>query len=264
MVKTRSFLRSRRIVPPAKPSYFMLAERKPWRIPLLRRKSGEHNGTGDSRVRSEHFSGEFMAEVHTIFWDNGGVILTNGWDRGSRREAVEKFQLDWADFEDRHELMLNAFECGHLSLDDYLRRTVFYRPRPYAMQDFKDFMFSQSKPFPESLDFLGKLAARRRWMMAALNNESTEINEYRIHKFHLRDYFEAFFSSCYLGLRKPGREIYNLALRITQSAPHECLLIDDRELNLECARELGMNAIQYQDVARLCADLAQYGITTDH
>ncbi len=177
-----------------------------------------------------------MAEVTTLFWDNGGVILTNGWDRNSRREAVEKFHLDWADFEDRHELMLDAFERGHACLDDYLKRTVFYRERPYSMQQFKDFMFAQSQPFPESLEFVGKLAAGRRWLLAALNNESSEINEYRIHTFHLRDYFEAFFSSCYLGVRKPRPQIYNLALRITQSAPWECLLIDDRELNLECAR----------------------------
>ena len=39
----------------------------------------------------------FMADVNTLFWDNGGVILTNGWDRGSRQKAVEKFHLDWAD-----------------------------------------------------------------------------------------------------------------------------------------------------------------------
>jgi putative hydrolase of the HAD superfamily len=205
-----------------------------------------------------------MADVTTLFWDNGGVILTNGWDRTSRREAVGKFHLDWADFEDRHELMLDAFERGHASLDDYLKRTVFYRERSYSIEEFKDFMFAQSQPFPESLEFLGKLAGCHRWMMAALNNESNEINEYRIRTFYLRDYFEAFFSSCYLGVRKPGREIYNLALRITQSAPRECLLIDDRELNLECARELGMNTIQFQNVAQLRGDLARYGITTDH
>jgi putative hydrolase of the HAD superfamily len=78
-----------------------------------------------------------MADVTTLFWDNGGVILTNGWDRTSRREAVGKFHLDWADFEDRHELMLDAFERGHASLDDYLKRTVFYErdqriPHPHV------------------------------------------------------------------------------------------------------------------------------------
>ena len=97
-----------------------------------------------------------MAKVKVLFWDNGGVILTNGWDRGSRRNAVETFNLDWADFEDRHELMLNAFECGQASLDEYLRRTVFYRERAFTLDDFKKFMFSQSQAFPESLDFSGE------------------------------------------------------------------------------------------------------------
>ncbi|MFY9689780.1 MAG: hypothetical protein WAJ86_07580, partial [Candidatus Acidiferrales bacterium] len=98
-----------------------------------------------------------MAKVKVLFWDNGGVILTNGWDRGSRRNAVETFNLDWADFEDRHELMLNAFECGQASLDEYLRRVVFYRERAFTPDDFKNFMFAQSQPFPESLDFLRAL-----------------------------------------------------------------------------------------------------------
>jgi len=204
-----------------------------------------------------------MAEVSSLFWDNGGVILTNGWDRNSRREAVEKFHLDWADFEDRHELMLDAFESGEATLDQYLRRTVFYRERPYTPDQFKEFMFEQSQPFPEALDFLGNLANTARYMLAALNNESLEINEYRIRKFHLRDYFEAFFSSCYLGVRKPLPKIYILALRITQCEPAECILIDDRGLNLECARELGMKTIQFQNVPQLREELAHFGITED-
>jgi putative hydrolase of the HAD superfamily len=202
-----------------------------------------------------------MAEVTTLFWDNGGVILTNGWDRGSRQKAVEKFQLDWADFEDRHELMLNAFECGEASLDEYLRRVVFYRERPFTPDDFKKFMFDQSQAFPEPLAFLGALAKTRRYMMAALNNESLEVNDYRIRTFHLRDYFTAFFSSCYLGVRKPDRGIYSLALKITQRDPAECVLIDDRGLNLECAKEMGMHTIQFVNLAQLQSDLARLGIT---
>lgn len=204
-----------------------------------------------------------MAGVNMLFWDNGGVILTNGWDRGSRRKAVEKFHLDWEDFADRHELMLNAFETGAASLDLYLQRTVFYRPRSFTVNEFKAFMFAQSQPLPESLDFLKHLARTRRCNMAALNNESREINEYRIAQFHLRDYFESFFSSCYLGVRKPDVEIYRRALEITQCKPEECVMIDDRNLNLECAKELGMHAIQFQSPGQLRDDLARLGITSD-
>jgi putative hydrolase of the HAD superfamily len=203
-----------------------------------------------------------MGEISALFWDNGGVILTNGWDRGSRNAAVEKFHLDWADFEDRHELMLDAFEKGEVSLDEYLRRVVFYRERPFTTGEFKTFMLDQSQPFPESLEFLGKLARKKTYMMAALNNESTEINEHRIETFCLHDYFEAFFSSCYLGLRKPGAEIYQKTLKITQWKPSECVMIDDRGLNLEYARELGIHTIQFQRVDQLRDDLRALGVTT--
>ena len=202
-------------------------------------------------------------EVTTLFWDNGGVILTNGWDRGSRKKAVEKFNLDWADFEDRHELLLNAFECGQATLDEYVRRTVFYRDQPFTREQFKQFMFEQSQALPEALAFLKKLAKTKRQMLAALNNESLEINDYRIKTFGLRDCFSAFFSSCYLGVRKPDRGIYSLALKITQRDPAECVLIDDRGLNLECAREMGMHTIQYKDVAQLRGELEKLGVSAD-
>jgi len=202
-----------------------------------------------------------MASVTTLFWDNGGVILTNGWDRESRKLAVEKFHLDWEDFEDRHELMLHGFETGHVTLDEYVRRTVFYRERSFTPDEFKKFMFEQSQPFPDSLAFLGELAATRKYHMAALNNESLEINQYRVRTFHLRDYFHAFFASCYLGIRKPHAGIYKLALKITQREPEECIFIDDRGLNLECARDMGMRVIQFVNVKQLRDDLASLGVT---
>lgn len=201
-----------------------------------------------------------MSEIKALFWDNGGVFLTNGWDRNSRKAAVEKFHLEWTDFEDRHELMLDAFETGRATLDQYLHRTVFYRDRPFTSADFKVFMFEQSQAFSEPLAFLGKIARMRRFLVASLNNESREINEYRIEKFKLRDYFEVFFSSCYLGVRKPSLEIYNLALKITQQSPAECILIDDRGLNLECAREVGMQTILFKDLAQLRNDLSSFDI----
>jgi putative hydrolase of the HAD superfamily len=201
-----------------------------------------------------------VAEVNTLLFDMGGVLLTNGWDRAARRLAVERFHLDPEEFEDRHELVLHAFEIGEVTLSEYLQRTVFYRERPFTREEFKDFLFEQSRPLPGSLDLLGELAAPRRFLIAALNNESLELNEYRIARFGLRNYFSAFFSSCYLGIRKPDAGIYELAISITQRAPQECVFIDDRELNLECARELGMHVIQFHGAVQLREDLAKLGI----
>ena len=66
-----------------------------------------------------------MKEVTAIFWDIGGVILTNGWDRKTRKSAMARFGLDWEEFVDRHDLANPPFEMGEITLDDYLDRTVY-------------------------------------------------------------------------------------------------------------------------------------------
>jgi putative hydrolase of the HAD superfamily len=200
-------------------------------------------------------------KITTLFWDVGGVLLTNGWDKASRRKACEKFALDWEEFEGRHELVAAAFETGQLALDNYLKHTIFYRPRAFTQQDFQEFMFAQSEPRPETLAIVERLAQSGKYLLATLNNESLELNLYRIDRFGLRNHFEVFFSSCFLGAKKPDEAIYRLALQLTQRPPQECVFIDDRALNVECARHwVGMHAIHYQAPHQLMGELEGLGV----
>jgi putative hydrolase of the HAD superfamily len=104
------------------------------------------------------------------------------------------------------------------------------------------------------------VAACGTYLQATINNEPLELNEHRIHQFNLRREFRAFFSSCYLGVRKPEDRIYQVALKVTQRNPDECLFIDDRELNLESARQMHMRTIHFQNAAQLRRDLAASGV----
>ena len=198
--------------------------------------------------------------IRALFWDIGGVLLTNAWDRVEREQAVTRFQLDAVDFQDRHEMLVSSFERGKISLDEYLDRTVFYRDRPFTLDEFKAYMFSRSQPNPEALAFARRLAASKRFLMASINNESAELNRFRIDTFALREIFDVFISSCFVGLRKPEQGIYRLALDITQRAPDECCFIDDRSLNLEAAKALGMYVIQMTGVEALRKQLSGLGV----
>ena len=162
-----------------------------------------------------------MARITTLFWDIGGVILTNGWDRNSRKEAGEAFHLDWEDFQDRHELSFPAFDTGQLSLNEYLDRTLFYRPRKFTREEFTAFMFAQSQEFPAVRAILEQCAATNRYFIGAINNEPLELNQYRIEAFHLRSSFQVFFSSCYIHSRKPEEGIFRVALAVTQRRPED-------------------------------------------
>ena len=196
-----------------------------------------------------------MARITTLFLDIGGVVLTNGWDRNSRKLASDTFQFDYEEFQDRHDLSFPAFDAGQLSLNDYLDRTLFYRPRKFTREEFTAFMFAQSKEYPATRAILDAVVATNRYFVGAINNEPLELNQYRIEAFHLRRSFQVFFSSCYLHYRKPEEGIFRLALAVTQRQPQECVFIDDRPLNLEAPRRLGMSVIHHQSADQLRSDL---------
>jgi putative hydrolase of the HAD superfamily len=199
--------------------------------------------------------------IRAIFWDVGGVLLTNAWDRTERAAALEHFHLDQQEFQGRHEMVVSSFERGKITLDEYLDRTVFYRTRPFTREVFRDYMFSLSKPFPEALAFARALADSGKYFMGTINNESRELNYDRIEKFGLRQIFRLFISSCFVGFRKPERDIYRIALETTQIPAEQCCFIDDRALNLECAAQLGMKTIEMQGVEQLRGDLEKLNVT---
>lgn len=201
-----------------------------------------------------------MAEISAIFWDVGGVILSNAWDHKQRQRAMQQFQLDASEFEDRHDMLVSSFERGKINLADYLERTVFYRPRPFTQQAFRDFMYSLSQPMPEVLGIARELTDSGAYLMGTINNESTDLNDFRIDQFGLQEIFDLFVSSCFVGLRKPEEGIYRLALEITQRPPEECCFIDDRPLNLDSANRLGMHTITMKTPEQLRRDLEKLGV----
>jgi putative hydrolase of the HAD superfamily len=201
-----------------------------------------------------------LPAIRAIFFDVGGVLLTNAWDRAQRITALAHFQLDEEEFHDRHEMVVSSFERGKMTLDEYLDRTVFYRSRPFTRDAFRDFMFSLSQPFPEVIEFAQKLSDSRKYFLGTINNESRELNYYRIEKCGLRQIFRLFVSSCFVGFRKPERDIYRLALEMTQIPAQACCFIDDRALNLECAAKLGMQTIEMQSLQQLREDLGKLGV----
>ena len=205
-----------------------------------------------------------MSAINQVLFDIGGVLGSNGWDREQRAVAVEKFALDSEDFQYRHEETVGAFESGQISLDEYLDVTVFWQPRAFSRDDFKRFMFSLSTPWADSLDVVRRLRQRTRGRptrvrMATLNNESRELNEYRIRYFGLCELFDVFFSSCWLGVRKPTRQIYERVLGMTQADPASSVFVDDREQNLAPARALGMQTIHFTSADQLSRSLAGLG-----
>jgi putative hydrolase of the HAD superfamily len=200
------------------------------------------------------------AGIELVLFDIGGVLGSNGWDREQRTAAIEEFHLDADDFQYRHEETVGAFESGQIGLDEYLDVTVFCEDRAVSREQFKKFMFAQSIPWPDSIAVARDLANTRRVRMATLNNESEALNQYRIQTFGLHEIFPTFFTSCWLGVRKPTRGIYQRVLGMTQADPRRTLFIDDRAQNLAPAASLGVETLQFTSAEKLRQELRTLGL----
>jgi len=201
-----------------------------------------------------------VPDVTLLAWDVGGVLLTNGWDHADRRAACEAFGVDAAEFERRHASCVDPFERGRLTLGEYLTATLGPDGRPVDHGRFRAFVFDRSRPIAPVLALAREIAEARSVRQVTLNDESRELNDYRIERFGLGGLFDAFFSSCYTGRRKPAAEAFDGLLGITHRTGPEVVFVDDRAENVAAAAARGLRAIQFTDANDLRRALVAAGV----
>ena len=209
-----------------------------------------------------------MTEIRTIFWDIGGVILSNGWDTGQRSRVLDSFGVDLPAYERRHPSENFLWERGRISAEEFFNRTVF-KPVDAQPQKF-DFAFDDlwaevcgqsSFPYPESFDILVALKATGQFKLATLNNESAELNDYRLDHFGLRKQFDYFICSAYVNEMKPHPDIFRTAIRVSGQPASSAVFIDDKQENIDAALYHGFRGIRFESPAQLRSALGSFGIT---
>jgi len=198
--------------------------------------------------------------ITTLFCDIGGVLLTNGWDRGERGRAAEEFHLDLAEVNERHHFFFETYEEGKSTLDEYLGHVIFYEPRRFSRDTFKAFMFEQSRRLPGMIELVRDVRARHRLKAFAVSNEGRELTLYRVRTFGLEEIMDAFVCSCFVHVRKPDPEIFRIALDLAQAPPEAVVYLDDRAMFAEVGRELGLHAIHHTDIETTQTHLASLGL----
>lgn len=200
------------------------------------------------------------SKIKVVYMDIGGVLLTNGWGHESRQKAADKFGFDYEEMNVLHNFIYNVFEIGSITLDEYLDTVVFHCNRDFTKAEFKEFMYGESVELPKLLPWVKSWKKQTELPVFALSNESKELNDYRINKFNLHELFDGFFSSCYVGIRKPDPRIFEKAMQIVQAKPSECIYFDDRLMLVNAANRQGMNSIHHEnfkDTRKILENLTQ-------
>jgi putative hydrolase of the HAD superfamily len=201
-------------------------------------------------------------DITTLFLEIGEVLLTNGWGHESQHHAADKFNLDFTNFDTRHAIAFETYELGKLTMDEYLDIAVFYEPRDFTKNEFRQFMFTQSKPYPEMIELITQLKKQYGLKIVAVSNEARELNTYRIQQFELAGFIDFFVSSTYVHIRKPDIDIFKLALDLAQVQPGEVIYIDDTAVFITIAESLGIRGICHVNYETTCKKLQSFGFET--
>ena len=202
-------------------------------------------------------------KITTLFLDIGGVLLSDGWNYEFRQLAAKHFRLDADEMEERHSIMFVTYEEGRITIDEYLDRVVFYTKRDFSYDEFKEFMFSLTTPNLEMINFIKKIKHQYQLKIIAISNEVRELNSYRISTFKLNEIFDFFVSSCYVHLRKPDADIFRLAIDGSQIPVDEVLYIDDVQIFVDVAKDMGITGIHHTDYLSTVKAFARLGFSTD-
>src|SRR3989338_7288709 len=96
--------------------------------------------------------------------------------------------------------------------------------------------------FPDAREVLNFLREKNKKLILISNCISS--TRWQIERLGLVDYFDKIVLSCSVGLRKPDRAIFELAIQDFDVKPNEVVMIGDQvKLDMEGAKALGWDAI---------------------
>jgi HAD superfamily hydrolase (TIGR01509 family) len=184
--------------------------------------------------------------IKAILFDNGGVVVNDDWlpyitQLKLAHPFIAKEVLHYEAQATRGEISLPTFQALLSDLTKGLTPT-FDPERPNDL-------------IPGVITYINTL--KNDYIVGLLTNEFSTYDIYN-HKWHLEKVFgEKVFRSSKIGISKPNMGIYEYALSQLGLQPEEVLFVDDRSVNIESARKLGMNVIQFKTLEQLKSEVSR-------
>ncbi len=155
--------------------------------------------------------------------------------------------------------LVGPFEKGEIAAEPFVRELSAALRLNITYAQFCDWwssVFLSETLVPEAL--LKDLASRYR--LLALSNTNPIHFAMLKEAYPLLRHFHDYVLSYQVGAAKPEAKIYREAIARAQCSPEECFFTDDIAVNIEAAREHGMDAVQFLSAEQLDRELRARGL----
>jgi len=199
-------------------------------------------------------------KIEALLFDLGKVLIDFNFETGVKalhascsisRDRLEEVLWD--------ETWIRGYERGEIStvqFHEYLCKTAnLDMPLPHFRETWSSVFLPGLMVSEELLAVL-----KRNYPLILVSNTNEAHFEFVRSKYRVVDYFDHHILSYKVGSLKPDRKIFERAIAAANRPPQALFFIDDREENIIAARELGINAHQFESETALVAALQDAGI----
>jgi epoxide hydrolase-like predicted phosphatase len=126
----------------------------------------------------------------------------------------------------------------------------------YSLQEFSvllDEFFAQDELDQAMMEYVRKL--HQTYKTALLSNAWDDLRQVITEKWHFEDVFDAMIISAEVRLTKPDPRIFQLALERLGVKADQAIFVDDMQRNVEGAKAVGLQAIQFKTSQQMRFDL---------
>ncbi len=194
--------------------------------------------------------------IKAFFFDIGGVLV-----RVDPNSAIQKLskRLNISTAHIQQSMsseLLQTYEKGHLSSNQFYEQLLinYGSSKKISLETFKTYWEDILFPNEESIAFLKRVSNDFPvWLLSNTNDFHYDI---LLEHFPFMQWVNGGIYSFMVGSMKPEPAIYEYAIPKSGLRPEEILFIDDLEVNVQAARDLGLNAIVYHDYDGLRSEVS--------
>ncbi len=196
--------------------------------------------------------------IKAVIFDVGGVIVKDVLAR-TARELAEKHGMDFEKLNREIHSRWDDYKIAKINADEFWQNFVEMSGVPESADALKESVIEHLEEVPGTMDIIRSLKGK--YKIAVLSNNTDEWSANEEKKFSFSKLFDAVVLSNKEGKAKPDKEFFDICLRrLGGLKPEECIFVDNHDYNIEAAKTIGFNTIQFENAEQLKKELNDFGV----
>jgi putative hydrolase of the HAD superfamily len=199
---------------------------------------------------------EEKVKIAAIIFDFGGVLVKG--DKTVLREYIGNlFQIEGEELDQLLEEYRLARKRGvpeHLFFQERAEKQGIAIPEHFEAQ-LEHVKISSMAPVPGMRQLISDYQAKGIRVGLLSNAGVDSANWLRSNGFY--EGLSPVLISCEIGADKPDPKAYQILLSELKLSPEQCIFIDDKEENVQAAKKLGIESIQFESYDQIAQELSK-------